>query len=115
MRSLFFAVFGIALLAGVASQGGPGGAPARATETAQDEWQGLPPGTGREETFYLCGACHSLKIVTQQGLSRDTWDEAMDWMVEEQEMEPLEPAERKLIVDYLAKFYGPDRRAAKRK
>ena len=68
-------------LRGVAFQGGPGGPPARAAETAQDEWQGLPPGKGREETFYLCGACHSLKIVTQQGLSRDTWDEAMDWIV----------------------------------
>jgi cytochrome c len=76
-----------------------------------DEWEGLPAGAGREEVFALCGACHSLMLVTQQGLSRDRWDEALDWMIDEQEMEALEPAERKLVLDYLAKFYGHDRRA----
>lgn len=85
-----------------------GGAPAAAQDM---DWQGLPPGPGREETFNLCGACHSLKLVTQQGLPRDRWDELMDYMVDEQGMPPLEPAERKLIVDYLAEFYGPDRKA----
>jgi hypothetical protein len=83
------------------------------TEVANSEqdWQGLPPGKGREETFYLCGPCHSLKLVTQQGLTRDSWEEVMDYMVAEQAMAPLESTDRKLIVDYLAKFYGADRKA----
>lgn len=90
----------------------PGAAtsPVQASEEEED-WQGMPPGKGREETFYLCGACHSMKLVTQQGLSRERWDEAIDWMVEEQDMPDPEPAERTLIIDYLAKFYGPDRKA----
>jgi hypothetical protein len=82
-------------------------------ESAEEEqdWQGLPPGKGREETFYMCSPCHSLKLVTQQGLSKKRWDEVMDWMFEEQEMPELEPEDRKLIVDYLARFYGEDRKA----
>ncbi len=82
----------------------------QSVEEDQD-WQGLPPGKGREETFYLCAPCHSLKLVTQQGLSARRWDEAIDWMVAEQEMPPLDTDDRKLIVDYLSRFYGEDRKA----
>lgn len=49
----------------------------------EEDWQGLPPGSGREQVFYLCQACHSLAIVKQQGLSRDAWDESLTWMVKE--------------------------------
>ena len=82
----------------------------KAKEEEQD-WQGLPPGKGREEVFYACGPCHSLKLVTQQGLTRASWDEVLHYMVEEQAMAPLDKADRKLILDYLAKFYGTDRKA----
>ena len=76
-----------------------------------DEWDGLPPGPGREEVFDYCVACHSLAIVKQQGLSREAWDETLDWMVEEQGMPELDPEEHELVLDYLTHFYGPDRRA----
>jgi len=75
------------------------------------ELGGMPPALGAEETYYACSACHSIKLVVQQGLSRRSWEESLEWMVEEQEMEPLEPKELKLILDYLSKYYGPDRRA----
>ncbi|MDE0385920.1 MAG: hypothetical protein OXI22_18705 [Defluviicoccus sp.] len=52
-----------------------------------------------------------MKLVTQQGLSRSTWGEVLEFMVEEQEMAELEPEDEVLVLDYLAKFYGPDRRA----
>ena len=87
----------------------PGG-PALADE---DELGGIPRGPGAEETYYLCSACHSFRLVAQQGLSRESWEEALVWMVEEQEMEEPEPAELQLILDYLAKYYGPDRLARK--
>ena len=77
----------------------------------EDEYQGLPPGDGRDEVFGLCGACHSLKLVTQQGLSRQRWDEVLVYMVEEQEMPELDRETNDLVLDYLTKFYGPDRRA----
>ena len=90
-------------------------APAAETdgEDDEDDYQGLPPGQGRDEVLGFCGACHSMRLVTQQGLSRSIWDEVLDYMVEEQEMAELEPEDRKLILDYLALFYGPDRRARK--
>ena len=79
--------------------------------SAEDDYQGLPPGEGRDEVFGLCGPCHSMKLVTQQGLSRSTWEEVLVFMVEEQEMAELDPEDEKLVLDYLTKFYGPDRLA----
>jgi cytochrome c len=79
------------------------------TETAatqEIDFQGLPPGEGREEVFYLCNACHSLKTVKQQGLPRDRWDELLDWMTEKQGMPALAGDERDLVLDYLAANYG---------
>ena len=73
----------------------------------EEDWGGLPPGPGREEVYYGCQACHSLRIVVQQGLSRDSWDETLVWMVDEQGMPELEPEEHQLILDYLANNYGP--------
>ena len=82
-----------------------------AAASAEDEYQGLPPGDGRDEVLGLCGACHSMKLVTQQGLSRPVWAEVLEFMVEEQEMAELEPEDEVLVLDYLARFYGPDRLA----
>ncbi|VAW13226.1 hypothetical protein MNBD_ALPHA09-834 [hydrothermal vent metagenome] len=62
----------------------------------------LPDGIGGEEVEAYCSACHSLKTVVQQGLSREDWEELLVWMVEEQEMEPIDPEDRKLVLDYLA-------------
>lgn len=72
----------------------------------EDRWQGLPAGPGREIVFGLCQACHSLAIVKQQGLDRDSWDETMVWMVEEQGMPPLDTKNWNLILDYLSTHYG---------
>jgi hypothetical protein len=73
-----------------------------------DEFDGLPPGEGQEITFYACSACHSIKLVTQQRLSRDRWDDTLVYMVEEQAMEPLDPEDRKTILDYLGQHLGQD-------
>ena len=52
-----------------------------------------------------------MKLVVQQGLCRSSWTEVLEYMGEEHEMPELEPEDHKLILDYLTKFYGPDRRA----
>ena len=82
-------------------------------EEDEDEYQGLPPGTGRDEVFGYCSACHSIPLVTQQGLTRADWGEVLVYMVEEHEMAELEPEDERLVLDYLARFYGRDRRARK--
>jgi cytochrome c len=67
----------------------------------------LPPGPGRDEVYYTCNVCHSLMLVKQQGMSRDRWDETLEWMVEEQGMTDIEDiATRNLILDYLATHFG---------
>jgi cytochrome c len=69
-------------------------------------WGGLPEGPGREDVYYSCKGCHSLRLVKQQGLSRERWDETLEWMVEEQGMDALDLATRERILDYLATHYG---------
>lgn len=68
----------------------------------------MPEGEGRQDVYEVCAACHSLMLVEQQRLSRKIWDETLDWMVEEQGMPVLEPAERERILDYLATYYSPE-------
>ncbi len=76
----------------------------------EDDWQGLPPGPGREEVFYTCKACHSLMLVKQQGMNRENWDETLEWMVEEQGMDEIDDQTmRDRILDYLALHYGSER------
>lgn len=48
--------------------GGVAGAPLALA--AEDEFQGLPKGPGQELTFYTCSACHSIRLVLQQRLTR---------------------------------------------
>ena len=80
-----------------------------AQQADEADYGGLPPGPGREEVYDTCQACHSLMIVVQQGLTRDSWEESLVWMVEEQGMPEPDEATWALILDYLAKHYGTDR------
>lgn len=68
-----------------------------------------PQGPGREITGYACSACHSLAIVKQQGLSKERWDELLEWMVEEQGMTVLNPEHRGLVLDFLAEHFNENR------
>lgn len=74
-----------------------------------EEFGVLVAAPGASETFAACAACHSERLVAQQGLTRAQWDELLDWMVEEHEMEPITGGPRATVLDYLARHYGPDR------
>jgi mono/diheme cytochrome c family protein len=86
-----------ALVAGLA-------ATAVADERGIDDF---PAGKGREETANYCAACHSGRIVSQQGMSRAQWDETLDVMTERHKMPKLEGEERAVILDYLAASFPP--------
>ena len=74
---------------------------------------GMPKDEGRLEVFGFCGSCHSINLVLQQGLTRAVWEEVLLEMVRDQEMVPLRADDRRKALDYLEKYYGPDRRAKK--
>ncbi len=80
-----------------------------ATSASAGEYGRFVDGKGAEETYYACTGCHSEMLVVQQGLSRERWDELIDWMIDEQGMPELDQDEREVILDYLSKNYGPDR------
>ncbi len=65
----------------------------------------LPAGKGRDESFYACTACHSTAIVRQQGMSRENWASALQWMTERHGLPQFDKAERELILDYLAEAF----------
>jgi hypothetical protein len=67
----------------------------------------FPEGPGREETANLCAACHSGRIVSQQGMSRAQWDETLRVMTERHKMPDIEGDERRVILDYLAASFPP--------
>ena len=69
-------------------------------------FDGLPADKGQVEVFAFCSSCHSMMIVKQQKLSREDWDETLEWMVEEQGMDELPEGIRPLVLDYLAKHFG---------
>ena len=69
----------------------------------------LVAGEGARETHAYCTACHSERIVAQQGLTRADWEEVLEQMVEEHEMTPIEEPHLARVLGYLATHYGPDR------
>ncbi len=77
-------------------------------EDEQTLFHGMPADEGRLEVFGFCGSCHSIKLVLQQKLPREIWDEVLIEMVEEHEMLELNPEIRRKVLDYLEKYYGPD-------
>jgi len=67
----------------------------------------FPPGPGRDDTFYACTACHNFKLVAQQGMSRQQWEDSLQWMVDKHKMSPLPDNEKKVVLDYLEATFPP--------
>lgn len=86
---------------------GPAASQPATAEESVEAPEVLPEGRGREETFYRCVACHSTAVIRRSGLSRERWDELMDWMAERHGMPPLEGEDRQIIVGYLAGAFPP--------
>jgi hypothetical protein len=74
---------------------------------SDEKIEDYPAGAGRDDTFYFCTACHGFKIVTQQGMTREQWDESLTWMSERHKMPTLAGKERDTILTYLSTHYAP--------
>ena len=66
----------------------------------------IESGAGMALVVAKCSGCHSLHLVKQQGLSRESWLETLEWMIDEQGMDALNENEEKQILDYLSTHYG---------
>jgi hypothetical protein len=89
-----------------------GGATAEPSEPAppgNPELGGIPDAPGAEETFYLCSACHSIAMVTQQRLTDQRWDYLWDWMIRVQGMPEQDEETRQAILGYLKTHFSAER------
>jgi hypothetical protein len=75
----------------------------------EEQPEDYPDGPNREDTFYFCTPCHSFKIVAAQGMSRDRWNETLDFMVTRHKMPDVQGADREKMLDYLAGAF-PERK-----
>ena len=69
----------------------------------------LAAGDGAVETYAYCIVCHSERLVAQQGLTGQGWEEVIDLMVEEHGMAPITAPVLDRVLGYLSTHYGPDR------
>jgi mono/diheme cytochrome c family protein len=81
--------------------------PASTFTPKEERIEDLPAGPGREETFGMCTACHGYRLVANQGMTREKWDETLNWMTERHNMPDIQGADRELVLDYLATHHPP--------
>ncbi|MFQ5672454.1 MAG: hypothetical protein ACE5G9_05115 [Nitrospinales bacterium] len=75
----------------------------------------LAPGDGRDLVIDNCTVCHSARIILQNHMTRQRWDETITWMQKKQGLWVLQKEVREKILDYLAKTQGPEEPTAPRK
>lgn len=82
-----------------------------ASLAATDPETGLEIAPGYELVRAHCVVCHSSRLVTQAGLSRERWKASIRYMQQNHNLWPLGNQED-VILDYLAANYGPGKEVA---
>jgi len=67
----------------------------------------LPDGKGKDIVAATCSQCHSLKLVSQNRMSRANWDQTITWMQKNHNLWKFGPELRNKILDYLATNLAP--------
>lgn len=99
--------FGYAAIAAAALLALAAGSVVAQVDREPEEPTVFPDGEHRDETFYLCTACHGSDLVRAQGHTRERWAEVLKIMVERHNMAELEGEELDKTLDYLAKAFPP--------
>lgn len=68
----------------------------------------LPDGKGKDIVENTCADCHSLERIKAQRLDEEGWNGIMREMMESGAS--INPDDIKVIVDYLTKNFGPDKK-----
>ena len=79
-----------------------------------DAQTGLIIDQGFETVKENCTACHSTKLITQTGATRESWQQSIRWMQKTQNLWQFSPETEKTILDYLTRNYAPKRTAGRR-
>jgi competence ComEA-like helix-hairpin-helix protein len=69
---------------------------------------GLPEGKGKDAVENTCVECHSLQRIKAQRRNEEGWNAIIREMIENGAS--INPDDIKVIVDYLAKNFGPDKK-----
>ena len=75
---------------------------AQSVKVQDDRPENYPDGPQRESTFYFCTACHSFKLVAQQGMTREQWDDTLSWMQQKHGLPSTDGKDRNNLLDYLS-------------
>ena len=67
---------------------------------------GLAYGPGFSAVRKVCLSCHSSALIIQNKATAEGWDQMLTWMQRTQGL-PALGNDRKVIVEYLAQYYGP--------
>jgi mono/diheme cytochrome c family protein len=65
----------------------------------------LPPGKGKAIVQRTCVSCHALKVVTSKRATKEQWTAVINLMLSKGA--DLDDDEVDVVVDYLAKNFGP--------
>ena len=101
---LFFLVFSLGWV-----KGAPSLAKDKASKAVKSQKK-IEGGGGRELFEVHCKVCHSLDLPKAQKLDEKGWRWVMDDMVNEFGMDWLSKDQQNLIVEHLAKVYGPEKK-----
>ena len=71
----------------------------------------LPEGPGKKLVAEICSFCHSATRIQDYAYTRDEWSSVIKGMISEGA--PVTDEEFSLILDYLAKNFGPPREQGK--
>lgn len=69
---------------------------------------------GYETVKVNCTGCHSARLIVQNRQTREGWLKTIRWMQETQNLWQFDPKTEKVILDYLATYYGPERENLRR-
>jgi len=69
---------------------------------------GLPDGKGKDVVESACSDCHSLERIKAQRLNEEGWNSVIHQMLENGA--PINPNDVRVIVGYLVKNFGPDKK-----
>ena len=81
-------------------------APPTQIPTAEGPYSNLVEGNHKAVVERHCLGCHSAKLIVQNRMTKEKWNETITWMQETQGLWNL-GKDHHLVVDYLATNYGP--------